>query len=141
MKRRVVPVSEPITKVNVTPIIDVALVLVIILMVTAPMMAVSNLPVDLPQARTREAERERNLSITLSRDGRIALDDEDVSADTLNTAIARRLSQPGDEDLLVVVRADASTPYAQVRALLDQARAGGARRLAIATRQKIEVAR
>lgn len=141
MRRRVVPNSEPITKVNVTPIIDVALVLVIILMVTAPMMAISNLPVDLPQARTREAERERNLSITLSRDGRLALDDQDVSADTLHTAIARRLSQPGDEDLLVVVRADASTPYAQVRALLDEARAGGARRLAIATRQKVEVAR
>lgn len=141
MRRRVVPVNEPITKVNVTPIIDVALVLVIILMVTAPMMAVSNLPVDLPQARTREAERERNLSITLGRDGQLALDDQNVSADTLHAAIARRLSQPGDEDLLVVVRADASAPYSQVRALLDEARAAGARRLAIATRQQIEVAR
>jgi biopolymer transport protein TolR len=140
MKRRVVPVSEPITKVNVTPIIDVALVLVIILMVTAPMMAVSNLPVDLPQARTREAERERNLSITLGRDGRVAIDDQDVAADTLRMALARRLAKPGDEDLLVVVRADASAPYARVRRLLDEARSAGARRLAIATRQRIEVA-
>jgi len=139
MKRRAVPVSEPITRVNVTPIIDVALVLVIILMVTAPMMAVSNLPVDLPQARTREAERERNLSITLGRDGQLAIDDQNVSADTLHAALARRLSQPGEEDLLVVVRADAGTSYAQVRELLDQARAAGARRLAIATRQKMEV--
>ena len=67
MKRRAVPVSEPITRVNVTPIIDVALVLVIILMVTAPMMAVSNLPVDLPQARTREAEREDRKSVVKER--------------------------------------------------------------------------
>lgn len=139
MKRRAVPVSEPITRVNVTPIIDVALVLVIILMVTTPMMVESNLPVDLPQARTREAERERNLSITLGRDGQLAIDDQTVLADTLHVALARRLAQPGEEDLLVVVRADAGASYAQVRKLLDQARAAGARRLAIATRQKIEV--
>jgi biopolymer transport protein ExbD len=59
MKRRnVVPHPEAITKVNVTPIIDVALVLVIILMVTAPLMSVADLPANLPAARTREAERE-----------------------------------------------------------------------------------
>ena len=46
-----------ITKINVTPIIDVALVLVIILLVTAPMLSIADLPVDLPQARTREAGR------------------------------------------------------------------------------------
>ena len=44
--------TDLITKVNVTPIIDVALVLVIILLVTAPMMSVSDLPVRLPEART-----------------------------------------------------------------------------------------
>ena len=42
-----------ITKINVTPIIDVALVLVIILLVTAPLLSVADLPVDLPQARSR----------------------------------------------------------------------------------------
>ena len=141
MKRRAVPVSEPITKVNVTPIIDVALVLVIILMVTAPLMAVSDLPVDLPQARTREAEQNRNLSITLGRNGELAIDDQGVAPETLRMAISRRLAQPGDANLLVVLRADAGAPHAQVRAVLDEARAAGAQRLAIATRQKVEAAR
>ena len=59
MIRRAVPHPEAITRVNVTPIIDVALVLVIILLVTAPMMSVADLPVDLPSARTREAEDQR----------------------------------------------------------------------------------
>ena len=61
-----------ITKVNVTPIIDVALVLVIILLVTAPLLSVADLPVDLPQARTREAEDQRNISVTLGSDGSLA---------------------------------------------------------------------
>ena len=50
----------PITKVNVVPIIDVSLVLVIILLVTAPLMSVADLPVDLPQARSRDSEDERS---------------------------------------------------------------------------------
>ncbi len=48
MRTRLAPRSELITRVNVTPIIDVALVLVIILLVTAPLMSVADLPVNLP---------------------------------------------------------------------------------------------
>ena len=70
MRRHRVPgYHVPIVKVNVVPIIDVSLVLVIILLVTAPLMTVADLPVDLPQAQTREAEDERNVSITLSSPG------------------------------------------------------------------------
>jgi biopolymer transport protein TolR len=129
---------EVITRVNVTPIIDVALVLVIILMVTAPMMSVADLPVDLPRAHTREAEDEANLSVTIASDGTLAVDDRIVTPDTLATAIAERLAKPDGQNLLVVVRADTNTPYANLRAVLDQARAAGATRLAIATRQLTE---
>src|SRR5882672_9081026 len=94
---------EPITKVNVTPIIDVALVLVIILLVTAPMMSVADLPVNLPQARTREAEDERNLRVTISSDGRFAVDEETVLQQQLRAALATRLAKPGNQNVLVVV--------------------------------------
>jgi len=130
--------SEPITKINVTPIIDVALVLVIILMVTAPMLSVADLPVSLPQARTREAEDQRNLSITVASDGSMAVDNELVAPGGLTAALARRLAEPGNQDVLVIVRADSNTPYSSLREVLDQARAAGAARLAIATRQKTE---
>lgn len=130
--------SEPITKINVTPIIDVALVLVIILLVTAPMMSVAELPVNLPAAHTRDAEDERNLSVTIASDGTLAVDRERVDRAALPGAIARRLAQPGNQNLLVVVRADTNTPYARLREVLDRARAAGARRMAIATRQKTE---
>jgi biopolymer transport protein ExbD len=127
---------ELITKVNVTPIIDVALVLVIILLVTAPMMSVSELPVNLPQAKTREAEDQRNVSVTLSAAGELAVDEDAVAAGGLRAAIARRLAEPGNSEVLVVVRADRQVPFATIRRALDDARAAGAKRLAIATRQR-----
>ena len=127
---------EMITKVNVTPIIDVALVLVIILLVTAPMLSVADLPVDLPQARTREAEDQRNLSITIAGDGTLAVDRDIVPLYGLAGAIAHRLGEPGNQSVLVIVRADSNVPYASVRDVLDRARAAGAARVAIATRQQ-----
>jgi biopolymer transport protein ExbD len=129
---------ELITKVNVTPIIDVALVLVIILLVTAPMMSAASLPVNLPQARTREAEDQRNVCITISAAGQLAVDEHTVAADGLRPALARRLAEPGNREVLVVVRADRQVPFATIRHALDDARAAGAKRLAIATRQRTE---
>jgi len=126
-----------ITKTNVTPIIDVALVLVIILLVTAPMMSMAELPVDLPQAQTREAENERNVSVTLAYDGRLAVDGDEVAPAELRAHLAARLAAPGNAGVLVVIRADSNTRYSIVRGLLADARAAGAKRLAIATRQKV----
>ena len=140
MRSRQVAPHYVITKVNVTPIIDVALVLVIILLVTAPMLSVADLPVDLPQARTREAEDERNVSITLSSTGRLAVDDKIVTSEELDRYLRSKLSQKENENVLVVVRADSGAPYSAVRRLLNQAKADGATRLAIATRQKLEAA-
>jgi biopolymer transport protein TolR len=141
MRRRLAPRAELITRVNVTPIIDVALVLVIILLVTAPMLSVADLPVDLPAAHTREAEDERNVSVTLSSDGHVAVDEEVVERSTLRDKLAARLAESGNDGVLVVVRADSGAPYARVREVLADARAAGAKRLAIATRQKVEVRR
>ncbi|HET9253309.1 MAG TPA: biopolymer transporter ExbD [Candidatus Eisenbacteria bacterium] len=139
MRRHRVPGYHlPITKVNVVPIIDVSLVLVIILLVTAPLMTVADLPVDLPQAQTREAEDERNVSITLSSTGALAVDEEVVTRESLPAVLQNHLKQSGNEDVLVVVRADSGAPYATVQGLLQDARAAGATRLAIATRQRTE---
>ena len=138
MRRRHAPRQEPITRINVTPIIDVALVLVIILLVTAPMLSVADLPVDLPAAHTREAESQRNVSVTLSAGGHVAVDEEVVEREKLRSKLSAKLHKPGNVDVLVVVRADAAAPYGAVRELLADARAAGAKRLAIATRQKTE---
>jgi biopolymer transport protein ExbD len=139
--RRLVPHPTLITRVNVTPLVDVALVLVIILLVTAPMLSVADLPVDLPQAHTREAEDERNISITVSSDGELALDTERLTSEALESRLASRLAEPGNQNVLVVIRADSGIPYGTVRELLTHAHAAGAKRMAIATRQKVEAGR
>ena len=138
MRRRGQPVEAMITKINVTPIIDVALVLVTILLVTAPMLSIAELPVDLPMAHTREAENERNVSITRASNGELAIDKQRVTAETLRAMLQAKLSSPGNENVLVVVRADSGTPWVEVKQLLGDARAAGAKRLAVATRQRTE---
>jgi biopolymer transport protein TolR len=130
------PRRDLITRINVTPIIDVALVLVIILLVTAPMLSVADLEVNLPPARTRDSEDQRNVSITLGADGEVAVDRDFVSPELLRVTLAARLAEPGNEDVLVVVRADSAAPHSAVEQLLTEARAAGATHLAVATRQQ-----
>ena len=140
MRRNVVPQTQLITRVNVTPIIDVALVLVIILLVTAPMLSVADLPVDLPQARTREAEDQRNVSVTLGASGQLAVDDEVIPPDSAaRQAVAapgraRQQGRPG-RDPRRFWRAVRGRPHSA-----HPRRAAGAKRLAIATRQKFRPA-
>ena len=135
MRRPLVNGNTGISKINVTPIIDVALTLVIILMMSGPMLAVSDVPVDIPAARTRGAEDESRVMITLGTNGELAVDNQRTTRDALPGLLQTRLSGVED-DVLVVVRADRGTPYVQVSELLKEAREAGAKRLAIATRQK-----
>lgn len=129
--------GDIITRINVTPIIDVALVLVIILLVTAPMMSVADLKVDLPQARVREAEDERNVSVTLGPNGEIAVDRDVIAPGMLRNVLRDKLAESGNAGVLVVVRADSGAPHAAVQEILAMARAAGATRLGIATRQRM----
>lgn len=127
---------EMITKVNVTPIIDVALVLVIILLVTAPMITATDLRIQLPEAHTRTDEEQRSISITLGADGAVRVDQDPVAPAQLVHALRARLAQPGREKDMVVVCADQGVSYRKVEALLDDARHAGAQHIAIATKQK-----
>jgi biopolymer transport protein TolR len=124
-----------VAKINVTPIIDVALVLVIILLITAPMLSVADIEVDLPRAQTRGSEDEARVSITLSTNGELAVNEDIVRPEMLCSALHSILSSASDENMLVVLRADQDVPYEIIRAVLGEARAAGAKRLAIATHQ------
>jgi biopolymer transport protein TolR len=135
MRRPLAGNAPTMTRINVTPIIDVALVLVIILLITAPILSVTDLQVDVPQAHTRGREDERRLMITLGQRGELAIDDEVVMNTGFDRILEAKLRTVAD-DVLVVVRADTHMPYDDVAALLRRARDAGATRLAIATRQK-----
>jgi biopolymer transport protein TolR len=134
MKRLQTETSSAIAKVNVTPIIDVALVLVIILMITAPMIAVSDVDVKLPEAQTRNIEGHDRISVTLGAKGELAVDEDEIAMSALQSTIATRLADR--EGVIVVIRADASISYSSVREIVDAARAAGATRIAVGTQQR-----
>ena len=134
MKRFQTETATTIAKVNVTPIIDVALVLVIILMITAPMIAVSNVGVTLPEAQTRNIEGHDRVSVTLGAKGELAVDDTNITLPALQTTLASHLE--GHKDAIVVIRADKSVAYSAVRQIVEAARAAGAARIAVGTTQR-----
>lgn len=137
MKESFFDPAPTVARIIVTPIIDVALVLVIVLLVTAPMIAVTDVDVTLPAAKTRSVESHERVNITLGLGGELAVDDSDIRPAQLPSMIATKIKEHGD-GLMVVVRADEGVPYEAVERLLKTARRAGAKRLAIATRQRGE---
>ncbi len=126
--------DEPITDINITPLVDVCLVLVIIFMVTAPMFADPPIKVDLPSAHTHEGEEADKLTITLSKDGEYALDAEKFTDPVkLEEALKRSLAQK--ESKMVVLRADKDALHGQLTDLMARAKDAGAVSLTIATEQ------
>jgi biopolymer transport protein ExbD len=131
VRRSLLPPSNSTAKVNVVPIIDVALVLVVILLITAPVLTARDMGIALPVARSKSSSDDLKVSITVGKDGQIAVDEDVVPPGGLVAAVGRRISET-KEDVLVVVRADASMPYSTVASVIRDARAAGAKRLAIA---------
>ncbi|MCP4573790.1 MAG: biopolymer transporter ExbD [bacterium] len=133
MKKNLFQQKQGLMGINVTPIIDVALVLVIILMITAPIMTISDLAVDLPRAHAHSNPDTDRLNITVNPAGQVAVDKVIVPREDLPGTLANRLAVPGMSNLMVVVRADGAVAHQVVRGVLKDARSAGARRLAIAT--------
>ncbi|MEN8006959.1 MAG: biopolymer transporter ExbD [Candidatus Krumholzibacteriota bacterium] len=137
MRTPLVNRTPTMTKINVTPIIDVALVLVIILLITAPMLSVADLEVELPSAHSRDVEDQGFISITLSHSGEIAVDEQVLAGiGQIRSALRTRIAEQESDKAMVVVRADSGLPHSLIRQVLDEARRGGAKQLGIATRQK-----
>lgn len=136
MQKPLVEHAKTIARINVTPIIDVALVLVIILLITAPMISSADIEINLPKAQTRSLEDDARVSVTIGKDGAIAIDDKIVARDGLVAALSARIEESKNKKVLVVVRADATASYDSVDALLKDVRVAGAKRIAIATQQR-----
>lgn len=125
--------SEPtISGVNIVPVIDLCLVLLIILMVTSPMLDTADLPVKLPRAATIET-KERNISITFSPDGRYAINSDIVEEQALIPEL-RKILRP-DPDVLVILRVDRSAPYSTLTDLIAKCKSAGATSISIGTEQ------
>ena len=124
-----------VTGINVTPLVDVCLVLVIIFMVTAPLLSNPVFKVKLPVARTQEGEEKDKVTVSLSAEGRTAVDDAEFKKlDELSANLKEKLLY--SESKLVVVRADAEAEHGMLTDLMARAKDAGALSITIATKQK-----
>ena len=102
----------PLAEINVTPMVDVMLVLLVIFMVTAPLLTVG-VPLELPKSRATElTEPKKPVIISLNRDGEVFIGDERVNSDELEPRLAQLAA--GDPNRIVYVRSDRTNTYAQV---------------------------
>ncbi|MFT6168447.1 MAG: biopolymer transport protein TolR [Celeribacter sp.] len=126
--------SAAMSEINVTPFVDVMLVLLIIFMVAAPMMTVG-VPVELPEtaASALAQESEDPLSITLTADGRVLLMNNEENQDELVTKLQAIAAERSDDK--VFLRADGSIPYEKVVQVMGALNAGGFRNIGLVTEQ------
>lgn len=126
--------EEPtISGVNVVPVIDLCLVLLIVLMVTSPMLDTADLPVKLPKALTIES-KERNISVTYASDGRLAINSDIVANDQFESALRKKIKE--EPDVLVILRIDKAAPYSLLTDLISRCKAIGVTNISIGTEQE-----
>jgi biopolymer transport protein TolR len=117
--------------INVTPFVDVMLVLLIIFMVTAPMM-VQGLDVALPQVTAKPLEtKEEQLMITVNKDQQVFINDFQVTVDTLQDKLSKILQ--GRTNPEVYLKADRDVPYGIVAQAMAQIKDAGVDKLGMVT--------
>ncbi len=123
--------SRTVTDINVTPMVDITLVLLIIFMVTATFVSDAGLNVKLPKAAATEASGTASLKVTMGQRGELALMRERVNETGLRQALARAVrSNPG---VRVMLAADRGIPYGEVVRMLDLIKKAGVTRVGLAT--------
>ncbi|MCM2322001.1 MAG: biopolymer transporter ExbD [Oligoflexia bacterium] len=121
--------DEMISGINVTPLVDIVLVLLIIFMITAPAIYQSAIKVRLPKAATGEEASKSPLTFTLTKESEVLWDKEKIDWPTLG----RRLAAlgPAAADQTAVISADEATPHGAVIRLMDSLRQAGLTRFAM----------
>lgn len=120
---------QPMAEINITPFVDVMLVLLIIFMVAAPLM-VAGVPIDLPKTSAAKLNAPKKpLVVTMTKEGSFQIRDDFVSADLL---VARLIDlRRAEGDTVVYVRADKSIPYGDVMSVLGRVGESGYGRLSL----------
>lgn len=124
--------NAPMSEINVTPLVDVMLVLLIIFMVTAPLLQ-QGVKVDLPdaQAEPMKQSTEERLVLTLAKDGKAYLGKTEIPVERITELLSANEKLKVDKELYL--HADQELPYGLVVRVMAAAKAGGAETLAMVT--------
>ncbi len=119
--------SQPMGDINMTPLIDVMLVLVVILLVTAPLLA-STVKLDLPKTdAAAPSEAPRFVSVVIGADAKLLLDDKPIEPAALAVLFKERAGKAPDTE--VQLRADEKVPYGKVIEVIGMAQLAGLNRI------------
>ena len=121
--------EDAITGINVTPLVDITLVLLIVFMVTTSYIVKAAIEVDLPKAATGHETQPTTLSVTLTRQGDLYVNERPSSGEALVSHVRTEVSR--DPDLQVLISADTELPYGRVVWLIDLIKQHGVRRYAL----------
>ena len=123
----------PMAEINVTPLVDVMLVLLIIFMVTAPLMT-AGVPVELPESRAKAlAQDQQQVTLTMGRDGKIFIDKAEVARGDLANRLAALPRNADGKPPQVTLRADKALDYGRVMAVMGELNRAGFNSIALVT--------
>ena len=124
--------------INVTPLVDVMLVLLIIFMVTAPLLN-AGVPVELPDSNAKPlAQEPAQVNLSMSRDGRVYLDQSEVDPGTLADRLAALPKGADGKPPLVTLRADKSLDYGRVMGVMGELNHAGFNAISLVTNSSVE---
>ena len=118
--------ERELNQINVIPLVDVMLVLLVIVLTTATFITTGQIPVDLPKARQAGDRRDVPLVITLAADGALYLNDQPLTVEGLAAALGTQT-----RDSLVVVRADRTTLLERFVQVVDEVRGLGFQKISL----------
>lgn len=126
--------TRAINEINMTPFIDVMLVLLIVFMVSAPLLS-AGVPLDLPQAQAGQLNVDaKPIALSIDAEGRVFLDDAEVTDAEIVSAIAARAQGDGEgAEARVFVRGDRAVDYGRVAEIMALVTEGGFSRVALVT--------
>jgi biopolymer transport protein TolR len=124
----------PMAEINVTPLVDVMLVLLIIFMVTAPLL-VAGVPIDLPESRAKPIDQPQKPPVQISLDGSgdMFIDDDEVSRADLPDRLAAIAEEQGDDPRTIMLRADRALDYGRVMQVMGELNRAGLNRVSLVT--------
>ncbi|WP_029059401.1 protein TolR [Stappia stellulata] len=122
---------QPMSEINVTPFVDVMLVLLIIFMVAAPLLTVG-VPLDLPETQAKPLEGATEpITISVAADGRIFMQDSEIAADEVIPTL-EAIAQNGYDER-IFVRGDENADYGTIMRVMGRINAAGYKRLGLVT--------
>lgn len=126
--------DEPISDINVVPLVDIILVVLIIFMVTAPMFIKPTINVNLPQAASGDQTAPSKLNIALTADGRINMNGVFVDEAAVQARALEEVSK--NPEVQAIISADKAVPHGRVVGLLDIVKSSGVKKFAISIDKK-----